>query len=100
MPNIAVMVKVDEAMGPLLHAAEDKLSGEVSEVLVDMSAVRRVNASAVGALQAFLELAEVRGIRVGLRGVHVEVYKVLKLVKLASRLTFVNWDDGTPGQES
>ena len=40
-------------------------------------------------------MADDRAITIMLRGVNVEVYKVLKLVKLASRFSFlVKADDG------
>jgi len=35
-------------------------------------------------------IADDKGVKVELRGVNVAVYRVLKLVKLASRFSFVN----------
>jgi len=44
----------------------------------------------VEALQEFTGIAENKGVKVVLRGVNVGVYKVLKLVRLASRFSFVS----------
>ena len=41
-------------------------------------------------MEEFAGIADEKGVKVALRGVNVHVYKVLKLVKLASRFSFVN----------
>jgi hypothetical protein len=51
--------------------------------------VRRVDASALRAMETLAGIAEGKAIKVGLRGVNVDIYKVLKLVKLASRFSFL-----------
>jgi anti-anti-sigma regulatory factor len=99
MPNIAVMLKVDEAMGPALRAAAAKLDGNVGEVVLDLSAVRRIDPASLLAMAEFLEHAQEHGVRVCARGINVDIYKVLKLVKLAPRFASVNWD-AAPKQES
>jgi anti-anti-sigma regulatory factor len=43
----------------------------------------------VQALEELADRADEKGIKVALRGVNVDVYKVLKLVKLSSRFAFV-----------
>jgi anti-anti-sigma regulatory factor len=91
MPKIAMWLKVDEesVIAALAQAAE-KLTGDEGEVLLDCASLRRLDANALRALEDFLRVAEAKSVKVVLRGVKVEVYKVLKLVRLASRLCFVD----------
>ena len=51
--------------------------------------VLRVDPSAMRAMEEFANAADDKAVKVALRGVNVDVYKVLKLVKLASRFSFV-----------
>ena len=91
MATIAVWLKVDEER--IVHALEEaaeKLDSVEGEVALDFSSVRRINPSALGAMAEFAGAASDKGIKVVLRGVNVEIYKVLKLVKLASRFSFVS----------
>ena len=60
------------------------------ELVLDFSAVSRIDTGALTALENLLRAAGEKGIRVSLRGVNVAVYKVLKLTKVAQRLSFVN----------
>jgi anti-anti-sigma regulatory factor len=91
MAMIAVWLKIDEeSVVRALQEAGEKLDSVEGEVALDFSSVRRIDPSAVRALKEFAGRAEGRGVRVVLRGVNVGVYKVFKLVKLASRFSFVN----------
>lgn len=56
---------------------------------MDFSSVGRIDSSAIRALEGFADAADDKGVKVVLCGVNVDVYKVLKLVKLGSRLSFV-----------
>jgi anti-anti-sigma regulatory factor len=88
---IAVWLKIDEErVVEALREAGGKLDSVEGEVALDFSAVRRIDSSAVGALETFAGLADDKGVKVVLRGVNVGVYKVLKLVKLASRFSFAS----------
>jgi anti-anti-sigma regulatory factor len=73
-----------------LQAAGERLDNVDGEVVLDFSSVRRIDASDLRALEDFVKQAEEKGVKVGLRGVNVNVYKVFKLVNLASRFSFVN----------
>ena len=99
MSKIAVLLKVDEEINGVLMAAADKLNENVGEVLVDLSAIRRVDPRGVQAMEEFVTRAHARGVKVAVRLSDVGVYKVLKLVKLAPLFVSVAWD-GAPGQES
>jgi anti-anti-sigma regulatory factor len=66
------------------------LDGSAGEAVLDFSAVRRIDSSALQALQDLVRVADDKGVTVVLRGVNVDVYKVLKLVKLTERFSFVH----------
>ena len=88
---IAVWLKIDdEHVVDALQEAREKLDSVDGEVALDLSSVRRVDPSALRALEEFARLADKKGIKVVLRGVKVDVYKVLKLMKFGSRFSFVN----------
>ncbi len=90
MATIAVWLKIDEErVVQGLQEAGEKLDSVEGEVALDFSSVRRIDPSAVRALEAFAGMADGKGVKVVLRGVSVGVYKVLKLVKLGSRFSFV-----------
>jgi anti-anti-sigma regulatory factor len=91
MAMMAVFVKIDEErVVQALQEAGEKLDNVESEVVLDFSSVRRIDASALRGMEEFAGMADDKGVKVALRGVNVDVYKVLKLVKLASRFFFVN----------
>jgi anti-anti-sigma regulatory factor len=89
MATNAVWVKVDgERVVPALQEAREKLDSVPGELVLDFSSVHRV---APGALRAMEELADAvdgKGTKVVLRGVNIDIYKVLKLMKLSPRFAF------------
>jgi anti-anti-sigma regulatory factor len=91
MAMIAVWLKIDEErVVQALQEAGEKLDSVEGEVALDFSSVYRIDPSAIGALQKFADKADDKGVKVVLRGVSVGFYKVLKLVKLGSRFSFVS----------
>ena len=90
MATTAVWTKIEEecAVG-VLREALDKLDTKNGDVSLDFSPVQQIDAGIVRALEELANRADDKGVRVSLRGVKVEVYKVLKLVKLSSRFVFV-----------
>ena len=91
MAITAMWLKVDEdRVVQALQEAGEKLDIAEGEVMLDFSSVLRIDVSGLMALEQFAGRADHKGVRVALRGVNVSVYKVLKLVKLTSRLSFVN----------
>jgi anti-anti-sigma regulatory factor len=91
MAMIAVGIKIDEErVVTALHEAEERLACSEEEVILDLSSVRRIDANAISALDGLAQMADKKGVKVVLRGVNVSVYKVLKLVKLSSRFSFVD----------
>jgi anti-anti-sigma regulatory factor len=91
MGMIAVFLKIDEErVVQALQEAGDKLDSAEGGMVLDFSSVRRIDPSALRGMEEFAGIANGKGVKVALRGVNVDVYKVLKLVKLASRFSFVN----------
>jgi anti-anti-sigma regulatory factor len=91
MAMIAVILNIDETriVSALLEAGE-KLEGTEGEAVLDFSSVRRIDSSALRAMEELARIADEKSVKVALRGVNVDVYKVLKLVKLTRRFSFVN----------
>jgi anti-anti-sigma regulatory factor len=89
MATIAVWIRIDEErVVQSLQDTAERLDGVDREVTLDFSAVHRIDASALGVIVALASVADDKGIKVVLRGVNVEIYRVLKLLKLASRFSF------------
>lgn len=74
---------------PALEDALQKLETADQEMVLDFSSVRRVDAQALQTLEALAAAAESKGVKIMLRGTSTEVYKVLKLMKLAPRFSFL-----------
>jgi anti-anti-sigma regulatory factor len=91
MAMIAVFLNIDEERVVLnLQEAGGNLDCTQGEAVLDFSSVRRIDSSALQAIEEFARIADDKAVKVVLRGVSVDVYKVLKLVKLAHRFSFVN----------
>jgi len=91
MATIAVFLNInEERIVPALQEAGRNLDGAQGEAVLDFSSVRRINSSALRALEEFARLADEKTVKVVLRGVNVDVYKVLKLVKLTGQFSFMN----------
>jgi len=90
MATIAEWVRIDaERVIEGLQDAREMLDSANGELVLDFSSVRRIDAGAVRALQALAATADAKTVKVVLRGVNIEIYKVLKLVKLARRFSFL-----------
>ncbi len=88
---IAVGLKMDEGrVTQTLQEAGEKLDSAESEVILDFSSVRRIDPSVLRAMEEFAGKADEREVKVVLRGINVDVYKVLTLVKLVPRFSFVS----------
>ena len=91
MATNSVSVKVDgQGVGTALQEALQKLNGDGSDVVLDFSSVRRIDPAALKALESFVTAVDGKASEVVLQGVNVDVYKVLKLMKLAPRLSFLS----------
>jgi anti-anti-sigma regulatory factor len=90
MATIAEWLRIDaERVIEALEDAREMLDSANGELVLDFSSVRRIDPGAVRALQALAATADEKTVKVVLRGVNIEIYKVLKLVKLTRRFSFV-----------
>ncbi len=88
MAMIAECIELEkERAVAALDEALQKLDAVDHEMVLDLSSLQRMDASGLRALEALADAAEKKSIKLGLRGVSVEVYKVLKLMKLAPRFS-------------
>ena len=79
----------EKRVAHVLEDARARLRSADGELVLDFSTVRRIDASGIREMEQ-LALSDEQDIKLVLRGVNVELYKVLKLVKLASRFSFVS----------
>ena len=98
--TMAFRLKVDQQqLIPLLQQANEKLSAAEGEMVLDFSTVRRIDPASLTQLEKLADASDSCGSKVVLQGVNVNVYKVLKLVKLAPRFSFIaKVQDGTEKQ--
>ena len=87
---IAVWLNVDGGgIVPALQEAIEKMDGAGGEVILDFLPVRRIDPSALRAMEGLAAIADKKVVKLVLRDVNIDVYKVLKLAKLARRFSFV-----------
>ena len=67
-----------------------KLDGAGGELDLDLSPVQRIDSQALRRLEELAAAAEEKSVKVVLHGVHVDVYRVLKLMRLSGRFVFVS----------
>lgn len=90
MAMLAVWLKIEEDhVVQALQEARAKLEGADGEIILDFSSVRRIDPAALRAMEELAGIAKEKTVKLVLRGVNIDVYKVLKLMKLASRFSFV-----------
>jgi anti-anti-sigma regulatory factor len=91
MATIAMLLKIEEEnlVAALQKIAHDLGTSE-GEVVVDFSSVRRIDSRALKALGDLAGEADGKEIRVVLKGVTVEIYKVLTLMRLVPKFSFTS----------
>jgi anti-anti-sigma regulatory factor len=90
MAMIALQHKIDgERVVTSLDETREKLDGTDGEMILDFSSVWRIDASALRAMEELAAGAEGKGVKLVLRGASTDVYRVLKLMKLAQRFSFL-----------
>ena len=90
MTTFPVWSKTDgEPLLQALQEACEQLESVESDVFLDFSSVHRIDPSALIAMERLAGIADDKTVKVVLRGVNVDIYKVLKLVKLTSRFSFL-----------
>lgn len=74
----------------ILSEAAQKLATGNCDVMLDFSAVQRLDVELLRRLEELAGIADQKAARITLQNVNIDVYKVLKLMKLTRRLSFVN----------
>jgi len=69
--------------------AVDKVNSAPGEVILDFSSVLRIDSNVAVALEQLAGLAEDKSVKVVLRAVNMDIYKVLKLLKVSQRFSFL-----------
>ncbi len=88
MTTNTVWIQVDPGnMQGFRDAAAERLTRENGEVVLDFSAVKRIDTNGVRALEDLAGLADEQSVRLVLCAVNMDIYRVLKLLKLAQRFT-------------
>jgi anti-anti-sigma regulatory factor len=73
-----------------LQEAVAMVASADGELVLDFSAVQSIDTKALAAMEGLAKGAERANLAVVFRGVHVKVYKVLKLARLTSEFSFIN----------
>ncbi len=91
MTTNAVWIRVDaeRVVAAWEEEAAEKLKNSQGDVVLDFAAVKRLDPEAVRALNDLASLAEARGVKIVLCALAPQIYKVLKLLKLAPRFAFL-----------
>jgi anti-anti-sigma regulatory factor len=91
MTTDAEWIRIDpeRLLHALQHEAVDKVNSARGEVILDFSSVLRIDSNAVPAMEHLAGLAADRSVKVVLRAVNGGIYKVLKLLKLTERFSFL-----------
>jgi anti-anti-sigma regulatory factor len=87
----AEWIKIDpeRILDALQQEAVDRVNSAGGEVILDFASVLRIDSNVAGALEQLAALAESKSVKVALRAVNVNIYKVLKLLKLTQRFSFL-----------
>jgi anti-anti-sigma regulatory factor len=78
-----------ESVLPALLQAGEKLGSTEGDVTLDFSSVHRLNSGALKAMEKLAGIAADKGVKVSLSGINVDIYRVLKLVNLTPRFSFL-----------
>jgi len=92
MTTNAVCIKLDpeRVADALRQEAVEKVNSAEGQVVLDFSSVLRIDPNVVRAMGELADLAGGRSVKVVLRAVNTDIYKVLKLVRLTERFSFLS----------
>jgi anti-anti-sigma regulatory factor len=88
MASKTVWPEVHIDAGAVIQEALTQLESAREELILDFTAVHRIDPPALKALGELVAKAGEKSVRLVARGVNVQVYKVLKLAKVAGQITF------------
>ena len=90
MASNTILPAAGVSAAPLVRHALEALGTAQKELELDFSAVCRLDTAALRELEQLAAQARDRSVTVVLHGVNPDMYKVLKLVALAPRFSFLN----------
>ncbi len=89
MATNVVCLNVDgDRLVQSLEDAAQKLDSAGGELVLDFSSVRRIDSSGLRAMEDLAGAAAGKNVKLALRAVNVDVYKVFKLLKAESQFAF------------
>ncbi len=88
MTGNPVCIDPERVAHTLRQEAAEQVTGERREVILDFSAVKQVDVDTIYAMEELAALARERSVSLVLQGVSLEIYKVLKLMKLPDQFVF------------
>jgi len=89
METNTVWLKIDsKGLVRALQEALEKMGSAQGEVILDFSSVHRIDSVALKAMESLACAMNGNASKVVLRGINIDVYRVLKLMKLAPRFSF------------
>ena len=90
MPKSSAFPIESDGLGRILQEAREKLPGAQEETVIDLSSIRKLDSHGLQALDEFADLAAGKTTKLILRGVNIDIYKVLKLTRLSRRFSFLD----------
>lgn len=91
MATVVASAKIEkESIVSSLEEAERQLGAAEGDLVLDFTSLRWLDANAVRAMKQLADAAGAKGVKIALRGVNVEVYRVLKLLELTPRFSFLD----------
>ena len=91
MATIVEFFKVDgDRVAECIHEAHMQLDSARDHTTLDFSSVLRISPQDLRAMEELADRADNQSVKVVLCEVNVDIYKVLKLIKLAPRFIFMS----------
>lgn len=88
MTTDAMWIQVDpEHTQAFRDEAIERLTRADGEVVLDFTSVKRIDTNGVRVLEELAGMADEKSVKLVLRAVNMDVYRVLKLLRLAQRFT-------------
>ncbi|MDR3747976.1 MAG: STAS domain-containing protein [Acidobacteriota bacterium] len=91
MTTVPAYLEIDaDQVSESLQRVCEKLTASHDDVCLDFANVRRIGPDSLKVMEKLAGLAEEKAVKASLRGVNVNVYRVLKLARLTSRFSFLS----------
>jgi anti-anti-sigma regulatory factor len=88
--NVVIQTLDEGSIASSLKNVVQNLKPDDRDLVLDFSSVRRIDSGALSALQAIAHQADEIKVKVVLRGVNVDLYKTLTLMRLTRQFSFEN----------